>query len=169
MGGDQKLPPKKTCKQWMIDYVASVNPPPTGQHGRDLTVTRQQVFNVTASRKPWLPRLAVTMVNKDMTCGDISWLVSSKDAFTDILDAIIFHGKAGNIIVGLGIENTVQDIFQKGNSIFRAIDTEADLLPTFCGAHQGPKETVAGRGCRLEGLLDSATRQPHPPPPPFCG
>ena len=80
----------------------------------------------------------------------------------DIFDAIrsSFYGKAGNIIVGLGIENTVQDIFQKGNSIFRAIDTEADLLPTFCGAHQGPKETVAGRGCRLGGLLDSATLQP---------
>ena len=42
------------------------------------------------------------------------------------------------------------------------IDTEADLLATFCGAHQGPKETVAARGCRLQGLLDSATRQPHP-------
>ena len=143
----------------MIDCVTSVNPPPTASVARPDS-NSQQVFNVTASRKPWLARLAVSMVDKDMTCGDISWLVSSKDAFTDILDAIIFHGKAGNIIVGLGIENTVQDIFQKGNSIFRAIDTEADLLPTFCGAHQGPKETVAGRGCRLGGLLDSATRQP---------
>ena len=80
----------------------------------------------------------------------------------DIFDAIrsSFHGKAGNIIVGLGIENTVQGIFQKWNSIFGAMDTEADLLDTFYGAHQGPEETVAGRGCRLQGLLDSATRQP---------
>ena len=34
------------------------------------------------------------------------------------------------------------------------------LFNGFCGAHQGSEETVAGRGCRLEGLLDSATRQP---------
>ena len=79
-----------------------------------------------------------------------------------IFDAIrsSFYGKAGNIIVGLGIEDTVQGIFQKWNNIFGAIDTEADLLATFCGVHQGPEKTVAGRGCRLEGLLDSATRQP---------
>ena len=32
----------------------------------------EQVFKVTASRKPMLERLAVTMVDKDMTCGDIS-------------------------------------------------------------------------------------------------
>ena len=33
----------------------------------------------------------------------------------------------------------------------------------FVCAHQGPEETVADRGFRLEGLLDSATRQPpHP-------
>jgi len=43
------------------------------------------------------------------------------------------------------------------------IDTEAVLLVTFYGAHQAPEETVAGLGCRLQGLLDSATRQPpHP-------
>ena len=87
-----------------------------------------------------------------------------KEGHTDkgIFDAIrsSFHGKAANIIVGLGIEDTVKDIFQKRNSIFDAIDTEADLLATFYGAHQGPEEAVAGRGCRLEGLLDSATRQP---------
>ena len=65
------------------------------------------------------------------------------------------------MIVGFGIEDTVQhEMEQKWNSIFGAIDTEADLLATFCGAHQGPKETVAGRGCRLEGLLDSAAWQP---------
>ena len=89
-------------------------------------------------------------------------LVKEGHTDKDIFDAIrsSFHGKAGNIIVGLGIEDTVQGIFQKWNSIFGAMDTEADLLATFCGAHQGPKETVAGRGCRLEGLLDSATRQP---------
>ena len=89
-------------------------------------------------------------------------LVKEGHTDKDIFDAIIssFHGKAGNIIVGLGIEDTVQGIFQKWNSIFGAIDTETDLLATFCGAHQGPKETVAGRGCRLEGLLDSAARQP---------
>ena len=41
------------------------------------------------------------------------------------------------------------------------IDTEAVLLDTFYGAHQGPEET--GRGCRLQALLDSATRQPPNP------
>ena len=30
----------------------------------------QQVFNVSASRKPWLARLVVTVVDKDITCAD---------------------------------------------------------------------------------------------------
>jgi len=55
----------------MIDYVTSFNPPPSASMARPDS-NSQQVFNVSASRKPWLPRLAVTMVDKDMTCGDIS-------------------------------------------------------------------------------------------------
>ena len=64
----------------VIDYVASVNPPPTASMTRPDS-NSQQVFNVTASRKPWLARLAVTsvdptveltMVDRDRTCGDIS-------------------------------------------------------------------------------------------------
>ena len=57
--------------QWTIDYVTSVNPSPTASMARPDS-NSQQVFNVTASRKPWLARLAMTTVDKDMTCGDIS-------------------------------------------------------------------------------------------------
>ena len=91
------------------------------------------------------------MWRHQLTC-----LVKEGHTDKDIFDAIrsSFHGKAGNIIVGLGIEDAVQGIVQKWNSIFGAIDTEAAPLATFYGAHQGPEETVAGRGCRLEGLLD---------------
>ena len=62
---------KEDLQQWMIDYVASVNSPSRASMARPDS-NSQQVFNVTASRKPWLARLAVTMVDKDMPCGDIS-------------------------------------------------------------------------------------------------
>ena len=61
----------KDLQQWMIDYVASGNSTSRASMARPDS-NSQQVFNVTVSRKPWLARLAVTMVDKDMTCGDIS-------------------------------------------------------------------------------------------------
>ena len=68
---EPKVATKEDLQQWMIDCVASVNPPSRASMARPDS-NSQQVFNVSASRKPWLPRLAVTMVDKDMTCGDIS-------------------------------------------------------------------------------------------------
>ena len=64
-------------------------------------------------------------------------------------------------MVRLGTD--VTDILEKMNSVFGDIDTEADVLATFYGARQGPEETVADWGCRLEGLFDVAKRQAQIP------
>ena len=92
-------------------------------------------------------------------------LIKAGHTDKDFFDAIRspLHGKAGNVIVRLGTESTVQDILQKRNSIFGAMDTEADVLATLYGAHHGQEETVADWGCGLEGLLDLATRQAQIP------
>ena len=57
MGTRPKAASKEDLQQWMIDYLASVNPPPRvslATHDSNY----QQVFNVTASRKPWLARFS---------------------------------------------------------------------------------------------------------------
>ena len=58
---------------------------------------------------------------------------------------------------------TVTDILEKMNNDFGDIDTDADVLATFYGTRQGPEETVADWGCRLEWLLDIAKRQAQIP------
>ena len=69
------------------------------------------------------------------------------------------------MIVGLGIEDTVQDIFQKWNSIFGAVVTEAVLLATLYVYTKDPR-----RQSQI-GVLDlkGCSTQQHGNPPPFCG
>ena len=128
----------------------------------------QPIFNVTTSRKSWLTKFSGDHGSEgyDLWQHQLISLIKEGHNDKDFFDAIrsSLLGKAGNFIVRLGTDATVTDILEKMNSVFGDIDTEADVLATFYGAHQGPEETVADWDCRLEaGLLDVAKRQAQIP------
>ena len=167
MGARAKADTKENLQRWMIDYVASLNLTPRidDRVNSNPQPPSQPIFNVTTSRKPWLTKFSGDHGSEgyDLWQHQLISLIKEGHNDKDIFDAIrsSLHGKAGNIMVRLGTD--VTDILEKMNSVFGDIDTEADVLATFYGARQGPEETVADWGCRLEGLFDVAKRQAQIP------
>jgi hypothetical protein len=113
-------------------------------------------------RKPWLTKFSGDQgEGYDLWRHQLMSLIKEKHRPEDIADAIrsSLHGRAGSIAARLGTDASVTDILQKMDSIFGEVGAEADCLASFFSARQEPSESIADYSCRLERLLDLASRQ----------
>jgi hypothetical protein len=156
LGTKPKMDNKEDLEAWMANYVA------TKAIKRESAETSAASTVISVGRKPWL-----TKFSGDSSEGYDLWryqllsLKNEKHRPEDIADAIraSLQGKAGGIVARLGTDVSVEQILQKMDSIFGEVGAEADCLANFFSARQAPTETIAEYSCRLEKLLDLASRQ----------
>jgi hypothetical protein len=119
----------------------------------------QPITIVAGSRKPWLTKFS----------GDDGYelwrhqlLSLRRESYQprDIADAIrsSLQGKAGQILLALGPDASVDSILAKLDSVYGQCDENPDVLAAFFSARQGPTESVADWSCRVEGLFARARR-----------
>ncbi|XP_077864102.1 modulator of apoptosis 1-like [Saccoglossus kowalevskii] len=60
------------------------------------------------------------------------------------------RGEAGQVVMGMGVDPTVEAIVAKLEGMYGVVDTGSALLQQFYNSKQESGETIAAYGCRME-------------------
>lgn len=176
LGLKPKLDTPEDLQQWMQEYVkaTTMSDEESDDHEEEEESAKSKdpvkpVHINTLATIAQLPRVSTFSGDSSKTDAPFDlWKYEVKCLVAEgtyspnvILHAVrkSLKGEAGRIAMRLGTQATILELLDKLEGVYGTVHRSQTLLADFYSAQQEESETVATWGCRLEDLLDKASRK----------